>query len=155
MSIKRSSTGGRKRKFVTIIFALATFGFVASEALPRTRRLSHKEEKKMRKGVLSAIICAPVTLMMALLIFAGGLDPAAARNLTTKDCEHRQDACYLACSSTLDAGAARANCLRQCLKNRQSCDLLVGTEIPSKSVDDPPTKPPRGNIPRPPTGGLK
>jgi hypothetical protein len=37
--------------------------------------------KAWRKGVLSAIICAPVTLMMALLIFAGDPDYSFAAHV--------------------------------------------------------------------------
>jgi hypothetical protein len=109
----------------------------------------------MRKSEIWTIICAPLTLVTALLVLAASFNPAAARKLTEQDCRNRQDACFFRCGETLDKGSARAHCYAQCGKNRQSCDLLVGTEIPAKSVDDPPTKPPRGNTPRPPTGGLR
>jgi hypothetical protein len=100
----------------------------------------------------SITLIIATTLGSTLLTFAGGFSPAAAR-ITLGQCISNNEACRAACfdkAAAIPPEHSSGYCWSQCWDNHAAC-----VDAAMSAIDSGPSKkPPKGNIPRPPSGGI-
>jgi len=90
----------------------------------------------MRKFIIS--IVAPATLASALLMVAGGWEPAEAADAVIRRCNNRHAACHERCLRVFDTAARREACGNRCVDAYLACSNRGYTPKGTGKAEQPP-----------------